>query len=104
MSAYARNGLKYVLGILIILDIGDGVLTNILIKEGIAREANPYLLDLAGESAFMAIKVVGVLLAALILWDIHRRYPRVAFWTAFSFLLIYCGIVGWNTWLLLSGK
>jgi hypothetical protein len=51
----------------------------------------------------MIIKVVGILLAALILWDIHRRYPRVAFWTASAFLLIYCGVVGWNTWLLLRG-
>jgi hypothetical protein len=85
------------------LDIGDGILTNILIKRGIAREANPYLLDIAGESGFLVLKVVGVLMAAAILWDIHRRYPRVAFWTAFVFLLVYCGIVAWNGRLLMMG-
>ncbi len=89
---------------MIALDIGDGALTNILIKKGIAREGNPFLFGIAGESGFMILKIVGVLLAAFILWDIHRRYPRLAFWTAFAFLLVYCGVVGWNTWLLLMGS
>jgi hypothetical protein len=80
------------------------VLTNILINEDIAREANPLLVNIAGGSGLMIAKIVGVLLAVVILWDIQRRYPRVAFWTASAFLLIYCGIVAWNLYLLLMGK
>jgi hypothetical protein len=82
--------------------VADGVVTNILIQKGIARESNPFLVGVAGETRLIVIKVLGVLLAALILWDIRRRHPRIAFWTSAVFLLIYCGIVGWNMHLLLQ--
>ena len=101
--SFSKNGLKYILGALILLEIADGVLTNILIKKDIAREGNPVLLNIAGGSGLIIVKIVGVLVAALILWDIRRRYPRVAFWTASAFLLVYAGIVAWNMRLLLLG-
>jgi hypothetical protein len=88
---------------LMFMVVADGVVTNILIQKGIARESNPLLVDIAGESRLIIIKIVGVLLAALILWDVHRRHARTAFWTSSVFLLIYCGIVGWNLHLLLRG-
>jgi hypothetical protein len=86
---------------LIILVVADGVLTNILIQKGIAHESNPFLVGVAGESLLIIIKILGVLLAALILWDVRRHHPRIAFWTSSVFLLIYCGIVAWNLFLFL---
>ena len=74
-----------------------------LIKYGIAREGNPFLANIAGDFGFMILKIVGVLLAAFIIWDIHRRYPRIAFWTACTFLVIYFGVVIWNLYLLFNG-
>jgi hypothetical protein len=97
------RGIKFILGALILVEITDGILTNILIRRGIAREGNPFLINIAGENGFMILKIVGVLLAVVILWDIHRRYPRLAFWTSSVFLLVYCGIVAWNTSLLILG-
>ncbi len=85
------------------MDIADGVLTNILINKGIAHEGNPFLVGLAGESGFLVIKVVGILVAALILWDISRHHPRLAFWASLVFLAAYTGIVAWNLSLLLQG-
>jgi hypothetical protein len=79
-------------------------LTNILIQKDIAREGNPFLIGIAGNTGFLIIKVIGVLVAVLILWDIHRRYPKLGFWAACFFLLAYCGIVGWNLRLLLLGS
>jgi hypothetical protein len=95
--------LKYILGALILLEVADGVVTNILIKKDIAQEGNPVLVNVAGGTGFLIIKIVGVLLAALILWDIRRRHPRLAFWTASVFLLVYIGIVVWNLHLLVWG-
>jgi hypothetical protein len=83
--------------------LADGAITNVLIQIGIAREANPFLAGIAGESKLIIFKTAGVLLVILIFWDIRRYYPRLAFWTASSFLLIYCGIVLWNLNLLLTG-
>ncbi len=100
----SRKGIKYILGILILLDVADAVLTNALVRLGIGIEANPLLLNLAGSSKFLIIKILGVLLAVFILWDIHRRKPRLAFWTAAVFILVYGGIVVWNLRLLLLGS
>ncbi|MBN1190966.1 MAG: hypothetical protein JXA46_14520 [Dehalococcoidales bacterium] len=83
--------------------VADGVLTNILIQRDIAHESNPFLVGVAGESKLILIKVLGVLLAVFILWDVHRRYPRLSFWISSLFLLVYCGIVGWNAHLLAGG-
>ncbi len=88
--------MKYLLGLLIVFEILDGVLTHFLIRNGLAREGNPFLLPLVGEANFLILKVVGVLLAALILWDIHKRWPRVAITTTACFVTLYVGIVLWN--------
>jgi hypothetical protein len=95
--------LKYVLGALVLLVVADGVVTNILIKNEIAWEGNPIMKGLAGGSGLIIVKIAGVLAAALILWDIRRRYPRLAFWTGVVFILIYAAIVAWNTRLLIMG-
>lgn len=103
ISSISKNWIKYVLCALILLEIADGVLTNVLIKKDIAREGNPILMSVAGNTGFLVIKILGVLLAVLILWDIRRRHPRLAFLTASIFLATYCGIVVWNLRLLLTG-
>ncbi len=83
--------------------VADGVLTNLLIQKGIAREGNPFLVGIAGEHGLIILKVIGVLVCILILWDIHRRIPRLAFWTSSIFLFIYTCIVAWNLRLLTLG-
>ncbi len=88
--------MKYLLGLLIVFEITDGLLTHFLVGNGLAREANPFLLPLVGETNFLIIKVVGVLVCALILWDVHKRFPKVAvFFTSF-FVLFYALVVVWN--------
>jgi len=80
--------------------IADGVVTNLLIQYGIAHEGNPFLLDIAGGVGLIIIKIIGASLAALIIWDIFRHYPRLAIWVAAIFVLLYSGIVDWNLQLL----
>jgi hypothetical protein len=84
-----------------VMVVADGVLTNILIQKGIARESNPFLIGVAGDSKLIIIKILGVLLAAFILWDVYRRHPKLSFCLSSFFLLVYCGIVSWNLHLLL---
>jgi hypothetical protein len=50
-----------------------------------------------GENAFIALKVVGALLCALILWDIYRRFPKLAVIATWCCVVIYGGIVLWNS-------
>ena len=88
--------MKYLLGLLIVFEIADGVLTHFLITDGLAREGNPFLLPLVGETNFLILKVAGVLLCALILWDIYGRWPKVALTTTACFVTLYAVIVLWN--------
>ena len=89
--------MKYLLGILVILVVLDGLLTRFLIDGGLAREGNPLLQRLVGENAFIALKVVGALLCALILWDIYKRFPKLAKIATWCCVVMYGGIVLWNS-------
>jgi len=93
--------MKYLLGLLVGFEIADGVLSYFLIRHGLGREANPFLQPMVGDVNFLIIKVVGGLLCALILWDIHRRLPRVALITTSCFAVFYAVIVSWNLGLFL---
>ena len=88
--------MKYLLGLLIVFVISDGLLTQLLIKGGLAREGNPFLVPIVGEAGFIVLKVVGVLLCALILWDIYKRLPKVALISTSCFVVFYGVIVLWN--------
>lgn len=93
--------MKYLLGLLVLLNISDGLLTYFLIRLGLGREGNPFLLGLVHQPAFIIIKIVGVLLAVLILWDIYRRHPKLALWSTSCFVSLYGVIVLWNLGLFL---
>ena len=89
--------MKYLLGLLVFLVIADGVLTHFLLEAGIAREGNPLLVPIVGDAGFIVLKIAGALLCAFILWDVHRRWPRVAATAAWSGVIFYAAIVVWNT-------
>ncbi len=88
--------MKYLLGLLIIFEIADGIVSYFLFSNNIAREANPFLAPLVGDVGFIIVKVVGVLLCAVILWDIYKRYRRLALVSTSFFVVVYVVIVLWN--------
>lgn len=88
--------MKYLLGLLAVFVILDGLLTHFLVGDGLAREINPLLAPLVGESNFLIIKVVGALFCVLILWDVHRRFPRLAKISTSCFAVVYGILVAWN--------
>ena len=94
--------MKYLLGLLILLNIADGVVTHFLVELGLGREGNPFLQGIVGQPGFMIIKVVGVIFCALILWDIYRRHPRLALVSTSCFITCYAAIMLWNLSLLLG--
>jgi len=93
--------MKYLLGLLVGFVTLDGVLSHFLVRGGLAQEGNPLLVSIVGENTFLILKVVGVLLCAFILWDIHKRSPRVAMVTTSCFVVFYGAIVLWNSSLFL---
>jgi hypothetical protein len=101
MKKTSSNLIKYLLGALIGLVILDGVLTEFLVGKGAAREANPILQPLVGDAGFIIIKVVGALVCAFLLWDVHRHFPRVGVIATWIAVAGYTAIVLWNTSLVL---
>jgi len=95
--------LKYLLGLLVLFNVADAVLTHFLVTGGTAREGNPFLLPIVGEPGFIILKVVGVLFCAFVLWDISRRYPKLALVSTSIFTTGYAVIVFWNLALLVIG-
>ncbi len=93
----AKNKMKYLLSLLVVLVTSDGLLTNFLLRDGLVREGNPFLQTIVGDTGFLILKVVGALLCALILWDIHKRYPKLAIISTSCFVVFYAAIVLWNS-------
>jgi hypothetical protein len=85
-----------VLLILVVLVIFDGVMTQFVIGSGFGNEANPFMLTCLGAGNFMWVKIIGAILSAVILWDVHRRNPRLALFTSMMFISVYGTIVIWN--------
>jgi hypothetical protein len=96
-----KNKILYLLSALVALVVLDGVMTEFLVGKGAAREANPFLEPIVGQTGFMIIKIVGALVCAFILWDIHRRFPRVAVIASWIAVIGYAVIVTWNASLIL---
>ncbi len=96
------NALKYLLALLVLFNIADAVLTRFLLRLALATEGNPFLQPIVDQPSFILVKVLGVCLCVLILWDISRRHPRLAFLATFCFVMFYAMVVLWNTSLLLG--
>ena len=97
MTCHFRN----LLAALVIFVIADGLLTQILINGGWAREGNPLLVPLVGTGSFIVIKVVGALISAFMLWHIYTQRPKLALRANSCLVVVYAGIVLWNLSILL---
>jgi hypothetical protein len=89
--------MKYLLGILVIFVVLDGLLTRFLIDGNLAREGNPLLEKIVGQDIFLVLKIAGALLCALILWDIYKRYPKLGRIATWCGVVLYGGIILWNS-------
>ena len=98
MSYYFRSSyrIRILLGSLVAVIVADGIITRHLVSNGFANEGNPFLHFWVGEDTFLALKLLGGLLAALYLWNIYKRYPRLAIACSSLFLVGYTFIIFWN--------
>ncbi len=84
------------------LIVADGLLTNFLVTNGHALEANPFLQAWVGKDIFLAIKVSGAFLVTLLLWIKYNRKPKLIYGITIVFLAFYTGIVFWNLFVFLT--
>jgi len=90
--------------ILVALVISDGLISQFLIRSGIGSEGNPFLMNWVTEPNFIAIKIIGAFLCALILWDIYKHWSKIAIFTSSVFVILYAGILIWNIIVFIIGQ
>jgi hypothetical protein len=88
--------IEYLLGTLLSLVVADGILSQFLIRSGIGKEGNPFLKIIVAEGNFLVVKMCGAIICVLILWNMARRVPKVAFIVSVSLVAIYTAILFWN--------
>jgi intracellular septation protein A len=91
----------YLLSLLAFFIVSDGLLTHALIGNGL-REGNPLLVPILAQGNLMVLKLVGTVICIIILWDLYRRFPKLALITTSCFVVAYGVIVFWNFGLFLS--
>ena len=88
--------IRILLGSLLAAVVADGIITKFLVFNGFADEGNPFLHLWVGEDVFLSIKLLGGLLAALYLWGIYKRHPRLSIRCSSLFLTAYTLVIYWN--------
>ena len=88
--------IRILLVTLIAAVIADGVISKFLVEHGFATEGNPFLQFWIGKDEFLVIKLLGGLLAALYLWSIYKRNPKLSIACSSLFLTAYTFTIFWN--------
>jgi hypothetical protein len=106
MSRYLGGGhnMKYLVILLVLLVIADGIISQYLTSQALGLEGNPILRTIIGSGDFLPLKAAGALLAALLLWDIYKRRPQVALVSSAMFVALYTGILYWNLFVFFLGR
>ena len=93
--------MRYLLVTLILLVVADGLITQFLVRNGLGSEGNVFLKSVVNKETFILLKASGAILCALLLWDIQRRWYKLAFISTICFVAVYAGIVLWNLFVFL---
>ena len=96
ISDTSRPRFPYLLVLLVALVIADGLMTEFLVAYRLGWEANPLLSGFLKSGNLTVFKTVGASVAALILWDVHRRHPSLALASTLVFVVAYMAIIYWN--------
>ena len=90
--------MEYLLVMLVALEVADAVISYYLIKGGLGREGNPLMGGLVGDGKFVILKALGGVLCAFLLWDIYKRWPKLAVVSTSCLLVGLAAIVVWNVY------
>jgi len=93
--------IRILLGALFAAVVADGIITMYLFHNGLAQEGNPFMVHWVVEDKLLSIKILGGLLAAIYLWNVFRRHPKVSIISTSILLTGYLFIIGWNLLILL---
>jgi hypothetical protein len=80
-----------------LLSLADAFLTQYLVGVGRVQEGNPLMAGLLESNHFLWFKVIGIAICLLLLWQVYKRFPRLAGGVALFITLFYSGVLIWNS-------
>ena len=87
---------RYLLCLLVVLIIADGLISDFLVRSGLGREGNPFIQGIVGQTSFLSTKVLAALLGGLLLWRVFCRHPKLGRISIIFFVVVYTAILWWN--------
>jgi hypothetical protein len=88
--------IKFLIPLIVALEIADGVLTYSAVGKDLVLEANPLFRNTADSDSFLIMKISGALLSALLLWLIYKRFPKLSLITSAGIMSFYTAVYTWN--------
>ncbi len=88
--------MNFVLLLMAIFQLWDGIITQVFTSSGIAHEGNPLMMGIVGSGNFLMFKIVGIGVAAAALWFAYKYLPRLSKVTASCITIFYAGVIAWN--------
>ena len=98
---FSTYHIRILLGALFAAVVADGIITMYLFHNGFAQEGNPFMVHWVVEDKLLSIKILGGLLAAIYLWNVFRRHPKLSIVFTSILLTGYLSIICWNLLILL---
>lgn len=86
----------FALILMVQMQLWDGVITQVLVSNGIARELNPLVMSSISQGSFLPLKIAGLVVCVAMLWLISKRFPRLATMTASTIAVFYAVVLSWN--------
>ncbi len=102
-STIPTHLITYILLVLFSLVIADGLISQYLIGNGLGYEGNPILANWMLTTDFLAIKVGGAFLSAILLWFVNKKRPQLALFVSVFFMVFYTLILFWNIFVFTTG-
>lgn len=94
----SSNGIyiKILLGLMVMLQIGDGVLTHKFAGKGLVGESNILLNSVINSGCFVIIKIIGAAFCCAVLWFLYKRFKTLTILTISSIVVFYSLVMVWN--------
>ncbi len=91
-----RGHMIFALMLMAQFQLWDTIITQVMVKSGLASEANPLMAPLLSIGSFTPVKLLGLAALVAALWVIFRHLPRAAITAASATAVFYLGVITWN--------
>jgi hypothetical protein len=88
--------IKVGLALMAVFCLTDAFATQFFVSRGYVREGNAFAVQLVANGQFVWLKAVGLAACLVLLWQLYKRFPRLASATAMMASLFYVGVLLWN--------